>query len=60
MPPTLAPIDGLDIYSGDDEYYIIEDATFCTISNTLPGDETTTDYTSTAEITTLTGVLEED
>jgi hypothetical protein len=48
MPPTLAPIDGLDIYSGDDEYYIIEEATFCTISNSLPGTEKTTPYTSSA------------
>jgi hypothetical protein len=59
MPPTLAPMDGFIVYTGDTDYYEIEYASFMTITNTKPGDETTTSYTSTAEITTLTGVLEE-
>jgi len=60
MPPTLCPLDGIIVYTGDSEYFEIEYATYATITNTLPGDETTVDYTSAASITTLTGVLEEN
>lgn len=60
MPPSLSPMDGIYVFSGDDEFYKIEYAEYATISNTLPGDEDTTDYTSSMSITTLTGVLEED
>jgi hypothetical protein len=60
MPPTLKPIDGIEVFSGDEDYYIIEFATYAEISNTDPGDQFSTDFTSSAEILTLTGVLEED
>lgn len=60
MPPCLDPMDGIILYSGDTDYYEIEYATYMTIANSLPGDEDSTSYNSVAEITTLTGVLEED
>jgi len=60
MPPSLCPLDGIVVFSGDDEFYKIEYASYATLTNTLPGDESTTIYDSSMEITTLTGVLEED
>lgn len=60
MPPSLCPLSGITVYTGDSEYYQIEVATYPTITNSLPGDEDTTSYTSKAEITTLDSVLEED
>lgn len=60
MPPTLAPMDGFIVYSGDSEYFKIENAEYMKLTNTLPGDESTNDNASTATMATLTGVLEED
>jgi hypothetical protein len=60
MPPSLKPMDGIEVFSGDSDYYKIEYATYMEISNTDPGDQFTTDFTSVAAIETLTGVMEED
>jgi hypothetical protein len=60
MPPTLAPMDGFIIFTGDEDFYKIEYADYMTLTNTLPGDETTTDNTSTATMEGLTGILETD
>lgn len=60
MPPSLAPKDSFIVFSGDEEYYEIEHAEYMELTNTLPGDETTTSNLSTATMAGLTGVLEED
>lgn len=37
MPPTLKPLDGFIVYSGDSEYYKIELAEYMALTNSLPG-----------------------
>ncbi len=58
MPPSLAPFSGINVNSGDADLYVIEEMDDLSMTNTLPGTEYTTAYTSVAAITTLTGVLE--
>lgn len=60
MPPNLSPLSGIIVFSGDDEYYKIEEASYATITNTIPGSASTVSFTSQATITTLTGVSETD
>jgi hypothetical protein len=61
MPPSLCPLTGSEVFTGDGEFYKIEYASYMQITNSLPGTELTSTYTSTAAITSAsTGVLEED
>jgi hypothetical protein len=60
MPPSLCPLTGIEVFTGDGEFYKIEYADYMQLTNTLPGTELTSTYTSIAAITSAnTGVLEE-
>jgi hypothetical protein len=50
MPPTLAPMDGFIIFSGDNEYFKIEQATYQYLTNKYPGTELSVGYDSEASI----------
>ena len=58
-PPSLAPLSGILVQTGDEDYNRIELATDKSISNTEPGDDTTS-TSSQAYIMSPTGVLESD
>lgn len=60
QPPSLAPLSGFIIFSGDTDFNKIEEATYPALTNDMPGDDDSAFQSSVAEITTLTGVLEED
>lgn len=60
MPPNLQSVDGITVYSADTDYYEIEKASYATIMNLLPGDDSTVSSTSVASMQGLTGVLETD
>jgi hypothetical protein len=63
MPPNLKPFGGnqISIITGDSDYFYIEEAIYedLTIRTSTPG-STSSFYTSEAEITSDTGVSEED
>lgn len=58
MPPSLCPLAGVVVFTGDTSYFKVEYSDYALLSNTLPGTEAVSDYTSVASIETLTGVLE--
>ena len=58
MPPSLSPLADVVVFTGDTSYFKVEYSDYALLSNTLPGTEAVSDYTSVASIETLTGVLE--
>ena len=51
MPPNLSPFGNIEVFSGDGEYYKIEDASGLILTNTEPGDDAAAVSTSTCTIT---------
>lgn len=59
MPPSLCPLEGIIVSSGDKDFYEIEDTYGLVLTNLYPGTELSTTRISKASITTLPGILEE-
>lgn len=60
MPPSLAPVSGIVVFTGDAGFYYIEYADFATLVNSLPGTQSSTIYKSSATMLGVNGVLQKD
>lgn len=58
MPPTLNPLAGFEITTGDQDYFEIEKDIFATLTNKIPGNDSTSISQSYAEILTSNLVLD--
>ena len=58
MPPSLCSISGITVSSCDSNFYVLEQATYTTITNTLPGNENTSTSSSLVTMLTSTGILD--
>lgn len=57
MPPSLAPVSGIIVFTGDASFYYIEYADFGTLINSLPGTQSSTINKSLATMLGVNGVL---